>query len=152
MINDNYQEEKASLARVTKTRAVGCYGIAALAVINAAIIIFLGADNTYFSGFGFTEIFLVFLPGQNITVLISLVTLFIVLLFTFLGICAGKTCYWAFIVGFFLYAVDCLILILIQDWYSVVMHFIILYFLFQGLNAAKEYREKEIAEKTRSSY
>lgn len=148
---ENIPDEKISLTRGIKLRATCFFAIAALAVVNAAVILFINNDSTYFAGFGTITAILVFSPDQNLTIILLLVTLCLVLLYVFLGINARKLYYWAFISGFFLYAADCLFLILVQDWYSAILHGIILYFIFQGLNAVKEYREKVTSEKTGSS-
>jgi hypothetical protein len=139
--NDNFPKEKSSLPRIIRVSANCLFVIAALSVVNSAIILFTREHNFYFTDFGVTAAILVLLPDQNLIIKIIVSSLLLFIIFIILGIQARKIRNWALGTGFFFYAADTLILILTQDWYSVVSHAIILYLIFRGFNASMENHE-----------
>jgi hypothetical protein len=139
---DKSHEERSSLTRTIKRRADYFFGIAALSVVNAIILLCTGTGISYFTGFGATSALLVFSTWENfLTVTIVPAAVFITALFILLGIYGRKFHSWAFVTGFFIYAIDSLFLILVEDWGSVILHCIIIFFIYQGLNATSQYNK-----------
>jgi len=141
---EDSNDEKRALERTIKQGAFALISIAPLALIHAVIILTLGYFTSLTIGLGATAIAMVFAEKQvtSLTVLIvSLVSLGAVALFSFLGYCAVKRRQWAFTLGMLLYSLDALFLILLQDWYGILFHLLILFFIFRGFNAASQYQK-----------
>lgn len=133
-------EEHSSLTITIKRQSYSLFAIAVLSIINALLILFTTTGIVYFSGFGVTEAIKCFVTNEKLlTTLIVLAALCITSFFTVLGVYARKKHSWAFIIGFFTYAIDSLFLILVQDWYSAILHFVIILFIYRGLNASQQY-------------
>jgi hypothetical protein len=133
---ENNPEEQSNIERSIKRSANWFFVIAILSVANTLLLLYLGTSSTFVTGFGVTAVTLVFAQVQGTTanLLLSLVTLVNVVFYIVLGIFSRRQYRWAFIAGLFIYAIDGLFLILAQDWYSIVLHCLFLYLIFQGLD------------------
>lgn len=141
MENREYSLEKQlHLTRIIKRGAVSLYIIALLSVVNILLLTITKMAIPFFTAFGVTSAMTYFMTGDGFfSVFLVLVALAFTLLFTILGIYGRRIHTWAFFTGFLVYTADCLLLILLQDWYSVILHAIIIYFIFAGLDAAKQH-------------
>jgi hypothetical protein len=59
--------------------------------------------------------------------------------FVLFGVLAGKKQLWAFILGMVLFALDALILLLVQDWIGVAFHAYALFSIFGGFQACRKF-------------
>jgi hypothetical protein len=62
----------------------------------------------------------------------------IAVLFVVFGALANQRRKWAFVVGMILYALDGLLFIWVQDWWSFGFHLLALYGLYTGFSALKQ--------------
>jgi uncharacterized membrane protein len=138
---DNSPEEQSNIHRSIKRSANWFFGLAILSAANTLFLLYLG--TTFAIGFGVTSVTVVFAQrqGTTATVLVSLVTLVSVVLYIVLGIFGRRRYKWAFTTGLFVYAIDGLFLILVQDWYSIALHCLLLYLIFQGMSATSLYNK-----------
>lgn len=139
---ENLYEERIRLTRRRKYGTISFFIIAVLAVIHIMFLLFTEIENNYFIGFGITTTLLFFITNRDIITLVLILATFIIfVIFIILGVYSRKHYTWVFVTGFFFYAADSLPLILMQDWYSVILHGILSYVIYQGLNATREYNE-----------
>lgn len=116
------------------------YWIAALSVINS-LIVMNGSHTHFVVGLGVTELFDVagrslHGPGQNVALVLSIG---IAGVFALFGYFANKMQQWGFLAGMILYVLDALLLFSFSDYLSVGFHALVLYFLFKGFSAARNY-------------
>ena len=139
----NNPEEQSNIERSIKHSANWFFVIAILYVANTLLLLYLGTNSTFVTGFGATAVTLVFAQeqGTTATLLLSLVTLVNVAFYIVSGIFGRRRHRWAFTAGLFVYAIDGLFLILVQDWYSIALHCLFLYLIYQGLNVTSLYNK-----------
>ncbi len=135
------------LARQLRSGANWFYWIAGLSVVNTLIWLF-GGRVTFLIGLGITQVVdgIVQVMAANVQQDIALivrmvgfvVNVGIAVLFVVFGIFANRHRKWAFIVGIVLYALDGLLFIWVQDWWSFGFHLLALYGLYSGLAALNE--------------
>lgn len=129
------------------------YWIAGLSVLNTILVV-TKANLIMLGGLGFTFVVDLVLreSGPQLQPIGFGVDLTIALVFVALGIWAGKGSKAAFFIGMGLYALDCVVLFLIQDWLNIAFHGYFLYLLYQGyqnslkLQAALKDVERKLAE------
>ena len=126
----------AAMARV-RIGARWFYWIAALSMINSAVVIF-GGKFHFVVGLGVTSVVDVLAKqaGSAGTVLDLVINGMVAGAFVLLGTFASKPQKWAFFVGMGLYAADGLLLLMAGDLLSVGFHAYALYCIYRGLVAA----------------
>lgn len=131
---------KSLQEQAAKRGANWFYWIAGLSVVNSLIV--LNGSNTHFVvGLGITEVFdaagrSLHGPGQTVALVLSIGIAGVFALFGFL---ANKMMQWSFMVGMLLYVLDALLLFSFSDFLSVGFHALVLYFLFKGFAAARNF-------------
>ncbi len=141
--NDS-RDERRALERIIKQGACVFFGIAVLGVIHAILLLTLGSITSFTIGLAATTVTAVFTEEKPtpITILtISLITLAAITVFSFIGVFAIKRRQWAFTIGMLAYSLDALLLILLQDWYGILFHLLVLFFIYRGYNAALQYHK-----------
>lgn len=136
---DDSSEKHSGTELVIKSGANWFFVIAVLSVVNTIISLYLGLSSTFVIGFGFAAFTTAFAQAQGttVTILMSTVTAVFTSLYVAMGIFSRRRHKWAFVTGLFVYAIDGLFLILVQDWYSIALHCLLLYLIFRGLDALK---------------
>lgn len=139
------ESELATLLQQLEGGSSWFYWIAALSVVNS-LIMFFGGDLSFIVGLGITQIFdgiaaeIAKNHAGNLGFLIEgiafAVTLATAGMFIFFGVFAKKRHIWAFVIGMVFYALDGLLFLLIQDWFSIGFHVFAFYCIFGGLRAA----------------
>ena len=127
--------------------------IAAITFLNAILILFLHQDRYYMVGLGSTFLVnaLVYIVqgevGPNLTLQLLALGISGVAagLFVLFGFFARRRASWAFWVGMVLYALDGLVLLWLEEYFSLLIHGVVLFFLFRGLWALREIRRLERA-------
>jgi MFS family permease len=76
--------------------------------------------------------------GTGTQLVALLISLWAVAFFICLGIFARKGQKWAFITGMALYAVDALVVLLLQSWVMLLFHGFVFFRLYQGYSSSKE--------------
>lgn len=137
----NVLDARKSLQRqIAKRGANWFYWIAGLSIINSVIM--ANGSNTHFVvGLGITEVFDaagrgLHGPGQMVALGFSLAIAGVFVLF---GYFANKMQQWSFLAGMLLYALDALLLMSVSDFLSVGFHALVLFFLFKGLTASRNF-------------
>ncbi len=132
---DKSLEEPGNIDRRINRSANWFFGLAILSVTNTLLLMLPG--TTLIIGFGITALTYASTMGKGTLAILfmSLVTLAVTALFIILGICGRRKHRWAFVTGLTVYAIDGLLLILVQDWYSIAFHFALFILILQGLNA-----------------
>ncbi len=128
------------------------FWIAGLSLINS-IISLTGATWTFFLGLGITQFvdalaaYMVEGAEGNVVLIVKgvgfAIALVIAGLFILVGVLARRRARWAYILGMVLYALDALLFIWFQDYWSVGFHALVLFWLYQGLAALGKVREME---------
>ena len=137
------QAALADLVRRMKSGANNFYWIAALSVINSAMLQFgggmyfvVGLAGTLFVDSIFVGMAEVMPESALIVKVIGLVVSAIVAgIFALFGVFANRAMKWAFIVGMIFYAIDTLLMLAFQEWMGLVFHVFFLFGLFGGLSA-----------------
>jgi hypothetical protein len=146
-------EQRAAMEFEMQRRAYAAgagwfYWVAGLSVANSLVALFEGGFGFIF-GLGVTR--LVDEIGAAVSQeagegaagvrLIALgVSVFVAGIFVLLGWLARQGRGWAFFVGIGLYFLDGLLLLLVQDWLSLVFHAFVLYGMFRGYQALSHLR------------
>ncbi|MGB9593717.1 MAG: hypothetical protein ACPL7R_06240 [Anaerolineae bacterium] len=140
-------QEQQRLERQCRSGANWFYWIAGLSVINTLVGLF-GGRVTFLIGLGFTQLVdgivqaMATIVSQDIALVVRIVGLVvnvgIAVLFVVFGALANQRRKWAFIVGMALYALDGLLFIWVQDWWSFGFHLLALYALYTGFSALRQ--------------
>ena len=142
---------RVHLAQQAVNSAKNFYWIAALSFINSIITAFggefylvMGMATTIFVDYfavGMAEeapeLKLIF---TGVALVVSFIISAIAALFGYLAVTGRR---WAFIVGMAFYAVDTLIVLVLQEWMGVLVHLFFLYALFTGVRALTQLRKLE---------
>jgi len=127
------EAEALAYAKEVRKSASWFFWIAALSIINSMAAVMgsawgfaLGLSTCYLVG-GIGSAF----GGSGPWVAFSL-NLIACGLFFYFGIAGWKSRFWPYAIGMFLYAGDALLPLLVQDWISLVIHGVALYFLVAG--------------------
>ncbi len=138
----------AKLERQFSSGAKWFYWIAGLSVVNT-VIIFNEGDFTFVIGLGITQVIAGVgeVLAEDVGPLARQIALALVVLctgvFVVFGRYALKRRHWAFITGMVLYALDALIFLGVQDWWSFGFHIFALFCLYGGLRAERQLRDLE---------
>jgi hypothetical protein len=127
-----------------RNRGAGWFSaIAAFSVINMLVLAFGGGVN-FLIGLGVTQVIDVLCKLQaqrmpmpaaiTLQVVGGAITVCIAGMFLLLGVSARRGHLWAFIVGMALYAIDGLIFLCFEDWWSLGFHAFALFMLSGGLS------------------
>lgn len=140
-------QEQHRLERQHRSGANWFYWIAGLSVINTLVWLF-GGRVTFLIGLGITQLVDALIQivsasvAQDVALVVKMVgfvvNVGIAVLFVVFGVLANQRRKWAFIVGMVLYALDGLLFIWVQDWWSLGFHLLALYGLYSGLRALNE--------------
>jgi hypothetical protein len=143
-----------NLSHRAKVGANNFYWIAGLSVINSFISAF-GGGVSFVIGLGLTQfvdalasVFSEEFPDNAVIfkvigLVLSILVSGVIAIFGYFG---GKAHRWAFIVGMVLYALDSLLMILIQDWIGFFFHLYFLYGLWNGLQALNQLQKITAAQ------
>lgn len=120
------------------------YWIAALSLINSAVVIF-GGNLHFVVGLGITEVVdaLAKKAGAAGTVLDLVINGFVAGIFFLFGNFAGKAQKWAFVIGMAVYTLDAFLLFAAKDILSVAFHAYVLFAIYRGLAAANQLSSME---------
>jgi hypothetical protein len=120
------------------------YWIAALSVINTIAYV-TGADFSFMIGLGFTQVITGLAVGMaegvsgDAVMIIKAVGIVLSLavagLFVGAGILANRRHKWSFIAGMVLYGLDGLIFLLFKDYFPLIFHLVMLFYVFAGFSA-----------------
>lgn len=140
----NTASQRDKLEQQHKNGANWFFWIAALSMVNSAILVF-GGQWSFIVGLGATQLVdavvlvvageLGGAAGIAAKVVALVVDAFIAGVFVFFGYFAHKRHAWAFVVGMALYVLDGLIFVLFSDWLSVGFHAFALFCIFGGFAA-----------------
>ena len=130
------------------------YWIAGLSLVNT-ITGAMGSAWGFVIGLGFTQLLsgiaLAFLAAEESSVIalgiLWVLNLGFIGLFAVLGWLSRKPSIAAFWIGIVLFGLDTLIFLVAEDWVGVAFHALALYFLWQGLAAAKQMKRQAAAAK-----
>ncbi len=138
-------EERQEAVRNIKRGANWFYWIAVFSLLNFLLVV-SDADLSFLVGLGTTNIFTHIGHELDARLLAyaGIATLVFIGLFIVFGYYSRKLKVWAFITGMVIYFADALVLVYIQDWFSLVFHVIGLVFLFLGLNSLFRYQKLRI--------
>jgi hypothetical protein len=153
------QEEEVVARRLDlenrlKAGANWFYWIAGLSVINSIVVLMRG-DWSFIIGLGVTQVMDALALGVAeeepdlrviATVIALLFNLIVVTICAVFGLLANKKKAWAFWVGMALYAMDGLIFLLVQDYFSLGFHAFALWGIYGGLRALNEIRAAEMGQ------
>lgn len=145
----NYiEQEKAQLEPRIHSGANWFLWIAALSIINSIILVANGSWS-FLAGLGITQLIdgLAYNISEEIgsaaTVVAMVLNLTVAGAFVVFGLQARKAQNWAFITGIILYALDGLIFVWAEVWFSVAFHVFALYCILQGFLASRKFAELE---------
>jgi hypothetical protein len=146
-------QDTEKLEQKIRSGANWFYWIAGLSVLNSAIQLF-GSDRTFIIGLGITQAFDGLASGVvkdsdgSVAAVVRAIAFVLDLLvagaFVLLAWLAGKRRAWAFVLGMVLYALDGLIFILVQEWFSLAFHGFALFGVWAGYSSLKELRSAQI--------
>ena len=137
--------EMAKQTAAFKGGANWFYWIAGLSVVNSVISLLQGGLGFIF-GLGVTQVVdavgaaIVEQQGDGagiIRIIVLGASVFVAGFFVLFGWLANQGLGWAFLIGMFLYALDGLLFLLVQDWLSLGFHVFALYSMFNGYTALR---------------
>ncbi len=139
----------ADLVRRMKGGANNFYWVAALSVINSAMLQFgggmyfvVGLAGTLFVDSIFVGLAEVMQESALVVKIVGLVVSAIVAgIFALFGVFANRGMKWAFIVGMIFYAIDTLLMLVFQEWMGLLFHIFFLFGLFGGLSALNKLQQ-----------
>lgn len=141
------------LEKAVRSGASWFYWIAALSVVNSVIQL-SGSDRSFVIGLGMTQVFDAVATGASqgsegsagtvLRVIALALDLTVAGFFALMGWQAGKQRAWAFVIGMLLYALDALIFLLVQDWWSIGFHAFALFGIWGGFASMRKLREAEV--------
>jgi hypothetical protein len=146
-------QEAAKLLQALRSGANWFYWIAGLSLLNSVIQMF-DSDRSFVVGLGITQVFDAVasagakdLGSQGGTILRGIafaLDLCVAGVFALFGWQAGKRRRWAFLVGMFLYFLDALIFLLVQDWLSLGFHAFALVGIWAGFSSLRKLEALEV--------
>jgi len=153
-VNLATMQQKMKLENQLKAGANWFYWIAGLSLINSLIFLFNGS-MTFVVGLGITQFvdgimmgIVEFLGSDGSTatllrVIGLIINTGIAGMFAGFGYLGRKWKRWAFITGMVLYGLDVLLLIWVQDIFSILFHFLALAGLYKGMKAINDIKSLE---------
>ena len=147
-------QKKMVLESKIKNGVSWFYWIAGLSLVNLFISAF-GSKVVFAIGLGITRLINAIIMELSTTIppssVINIVTIFgfifefiLAGLFAFFGIFGQRKNRIVIIIGLVVYGLDCIILILFNDWWAVIFHCIAIYFIWSGFQAIGKMKELEI--------
>jgi hypothetical protein len=136
MKNEAYiKAARLKIGEGIKGSASWFFFIVGLSLVNSLIILFTQWNRNFVIGLGITRIIDEVSKGKgSIGIIIALVLdLVISGLFVLFGIFGRKKHLWAFIAGMILYTLDGILLLFFKEFFGVLFHGIVLFYLFKGL-------------------
>ena len=147
---ESLDSEVAALLQQLDGGAGWFYWIAGLSVVNSLVMLF-GGKVSFIVGLGITQVFDVIAfkiakaNDGNLGFLVEgiafAVTLATAGMFIAFGIFTKKRHIWAFVIGMVLYAMDGLLFLVVEDWFSIGFHIFAFFYIFGGLKAALKLNE-----------
>jgi hypothetical protein len=144
-------EQSIQLERLKQRANSGArwfYWIAGLSLITSLISL-TGSGWGFLLSLGATQVASAIgaSAGDVAKVLAVIFVLLATGLFAGFGVLAMKRYVWVFVLGIVLYALDGLILVLIQNWIGLIFHGLVVYWLIMGCNACRQFNalQSEIA-------
>ncbi|MBK9007267.1 MAG: hypothetical protein IPM31_09780 [Anaerolineae bacterium] len=139
----------ADLVRRMKSGANNFYWIAALSVINSALLQFGGGMYFVVGLAGTLLVDTIFIELANamqesalvVKVIGLIVSAAVAGIFALFGLFANRAMKWAFIVGMIFYAIDTLLMLVFQEWMGLLFHVFFLFGLFGGLSALNKLQQ-----------
>ena len=135
--------QHAELSQSYKNGANWFYWIAGLSIITS-IIAFAGGGWGFLISLGTTNLIdavaneLSAELGGAPKIVALVLDLLVTGAFVGFGVLAGKKFLWAYVLGMVAFLFDGLVSLLVQDWIGVVVHAVVLFFLFRGFQAGRE--------------
>jgi hypothetical protein len=127
----------ASADPVVVSAARWFWWIAGLSLVNT-VLFFSGSTVNFVIGLGLTTLTNVYF-GSVLPMAIAAAGV-ILGFYVFIGLKAQQGSLWAFYVGAFIYALDALIFVPLQDWFPVAFHAFALYCIYRGIARLRELR------------
>jgi len=124
------------------------YWIAGLSLVNSIAAV-SGTNWGFLAGLGITQVISGFALGLSediggaVNVIALMLDILVAAFFVSLGVWASKGDTWAFILGIVVYALDGLIFLVFQLWFSLAFHAFVLYSLYRGLSANRKLKQLE---------
>lgn len=149
MFDADYAQH-AQLSQSYKNGANWFYWIAGLSIITS-IISFAGGGWGFLISLGTTNLIDAMAQGLSAElggapkVVALVLDLLVTGAFVGFGVLAGKKLLWAYILGMVAFLFDGLVSLLVQDWLGVVVHAVVLFFMFRGFQAGRELSNLEQA-------
>jgi hypothetical protein len=121
----------------TKAWATRFFWVAGLSLVNS-ISMATGATLVFPVGLGITQVIdeLGQHYGPPLSAIAPVLDIAVAGIFVLFGVFARKGHTWAFITGMAIYTLDALLFLLIQDWFAIAFHALILYYLYAGLKSS----------------
>ena len=151
----NLPELAEQLRNGATSHAHWFYWITGLSIINSLIAFFNGTVS-FIVGLGITQaVDAVTMEASDGNITLRLIGLSISILiacgYLIFGRFAAKMQTWAFVTGIIFYALDTVLCLIFQDWFSAAFHAWVLYNLFRGLQACRSLKQVEAAILAQSS-
>src|SRR5919206_1149276 len=124
------------------------FWIAGLSLVNS-VIAHASGRWSFLVGLGMTQVVdgiaigLSEQLGGAATAVALVLDLVVAGIFVGIGLFARKGLLWAFVLGLFIYALDGLIFVFVQEWLSIAFHAFVIFRLYQGFAACKKLRALE---------
>jgi hypothetical protein len=140
--------EAEGLRARAKSGARWFYWIAGLSLINSIAAV-SGSDWNFLAGLGITQLISGFAlglsedVGGSVNVIAFMLDILVAAFFESLGVWANKGETWAFILGIVVYALDGIIFLVFQLWFSLAFHAFVLYSLYRGLASNRKLKQLE---------
>lgn len=134
------QPEIDEQTRRSQTGANWFFWIAGLSLVNSLIVV-MGGNWSFLAGLGVTQFIdavargLSTRGGAAATVLALLLDVGAAGVLVMFGLLARQRHSWAFVLGMILYAMDGLLLVIVQDWLGLAFHAYALFCIYRGLSA-----------------
>jgi hypothetical protein len=135
--------QHAELSQRYKSGANWFYWIAGFSMITSVIGL-LGGGWRFFLSLGTTQIIDAFANvlaaelGDATKVIALVLDIFVTGAFAGFGLLANKRHFWAYIVGMVVFFLDGLVSLAFFDWIGIIVHVLVLYWMFRGFQAGRE--------------
>jgi hypothetical protein len=136
--------ELLSLKSGLDSSAKWFYWIAGFSILNTSIL-FFGGNVSFIVGLGITQMIdgLVYDSSSSTKIIAFLIELGIAGLLAGVGFYATKGEKWAFTIGMFLYFLDGLLFLIVEDWLSLGFHIFVLFSIYKGYKGLEQIKEIE---------
>jgi hypothetical protein len=137
-----------SLRQQMKSGARWFYWIAGLSLINSIAAV-SGSSWSFLAGLGITQLISGFALGLSddvggaVNIIAFMLDILVAAFFVGLGVWANKGDTWPFMLGLVVYALDGIIFLVFQLWFSLAFHAFVLFCLYRGLAANRKLKQLE---------